>query len=131
MKEIVMILLLSGTAATNPALLESRAERVGVALCAAAVKGMPLKAPGPLAVQDLDGVGPDLTQRLRDLAPQLAPGCTARPIRADSPLSRGDGRGTHHLMVRVKDRDVFGLRLRYEPGEDRFHILGYWTPGPI
>ena len=99
--------------------LDARAAALVAAICSAG--GSIGTVPG------LEPFGPRLTERLSDLHGELAAGCTGTLVPGE-PNPEGDGWATHHLLLRVGDRDLLGLCLAYDARRDTFRVVGFWTP---
>ncbi|HEV7667408.1 MAG TPA: hypothetical protein VGS22_02710 [Thermoanaerobaculia bacterium] len=112
----------TGAASTGPGDPDTRAAAVTAAICSAG--GSAGTVPG------LEPFGPGLTERLSDLHGELAAGCTGTLVRGEPKSPGGDGRASHHLLLRVGDRNLLGLRLAYDPRRDTFQVLGFWRPTP-
>jgi hypothetical protein len=114
---LLIVLLLGCSVAGNP---DRRAEAVGAALCAS------IETAGE--VPGLVRLGSGLRDRLASLRGELSDGCTAEIRSGDAPAPLGDGRGTHHILLRSGGREILGLRLAYDRSLAGFHVLGFWTP---
>ena len=45
---------------------------------------------------------------------------------AFSPI--GDRKADACILYSTKEKEILGLRMKYDRGRDKFHILGFWTP---
>lgn len=120
---LVLLALASGWACAGPdsRLVESRAHAVGSALCASG------GTPAPVA--GLVRIGDGLRQRLSDLHGQLQADCSVDVRSGDAPGALGDGRASHHLLLRSGGAEVLGLRLRWDRRRGAFHVVGFWKAG--
>lgn len=101
--------------------VRQRAEAVGTALCGS--DGTAARIPG------LVQIGDGLRQRLSDLHGQLLADCTVEVRGGDAPGALGDGRASHHLLLRSGGAEALGVRLRWDRGRGAFHVVGFWKPG--
>ena len=46
----------------------------------------------------------------------------------DAFVSVGDRKADACLIYSVKQAELLGLRMKYDRGMKKFHIIGYWTP---
>jgi hypothetical protein len=71
-----------------------------------------------------------LNAKLDELGIRASSEYGALAVRGDAPAPIGDGRGTQHFFI-IRHRDkqrVLGVRLRYEPATQAYHVLDFWTP---
>jgi hypothetical protein len=123
LRGLVVLLTIPLLGFMEPEDVKRRAEAVGAALCVSA--GDAKKVPG------LASVGPGTKQRLSELRTELTAGCSADVRNGDAPPPLGDGRATHHLLLRKDGRAILGLRLAHDPGRDVFRVVGFWSPDRI
>ena len=76
------------------------------------------------------GPHPALNAKLDELGIRASSDYSAFAARGDAPAPIGDGRGTQHLFIirHADSQRVLGIRLRYEPATQTYHLLGFWTP---
>ncbi len=110
-------IVLSGCSG-SPAQTE-RVRAIVECMCSTAAKGQVLEE------------CPDLVRlvgaaKLAAMSADIQKGYTIEVRDGDAPYPLGDGRGTHHVLIRTGVTGL-GLRFRYDNQLDKFHILGYWT----
>lgn len=104
------------------------AESVGQYLIDAAVAGESRSLAGSTESPGIVRIGPGLATKLDDLGSVLSPSCSTQVGIGDATSPIGTGEGTHHVYIWCEGSAVLGIRLKYDGGAERFHILGFWTP---
>jgi len=100
----------------------ARIRKIAEQMCLAACNGETLETcPDVVLV-----IGAD---KLAAMSAEIRKGYTIEVRSGDAPYPLGDGRGTHHVLIRAEASGV-GLRFKYDQQRDQFHILGYWTLRP-
>jgi len=124
MKHLVVVLLLLtiiGCGGTTVGLNEART--LGSDMCAAAIRGETLSSAN---VSYATSIGPGLDGKLKSLSQNLAQGYSVDTYVGDAPSPYGDGRGTHHIIIRDHSgNELFGVRLL--ANGSKFDILGFWS----
>jgi hypothetical protein len=105
---------------------EARLQYIGEALITAAREGKAEDLAGSAELPGLVRVSEGLSRSLARLS--LEGSCGVRPMTGDAPPPVGDGRATHHLYLECDGTRVLGIRFRYDPDLDKFHVAGSWTP---
>ena len=105
---------------------EARLQYIGEALLSAARDGTAADLAGSTDVPHIVRVSEGLSRALARLSPESS--CGVRPMTGDAPSPIGDGRATHHLYLECEGRRLLGVRFRYDPELDKFHVAGSWTP---
>jgi hypothetical protein len=67
-------------------------------------------------------IGPDLQQKLADF---LASPARVKSVLWGDDSSVGDGKATSRVILGNAKQEQLTIRLRQEPGSDKFHVLGY------
>lgn len=119
------LLLLVVVACTSPSQQMEKAESVGDFLVAAGASGSIGAMAGSTEIPHVVRLGAGLVDRLQQIGLRLHD-CQSRVKPGDSPP--GDGKASHIVTLDCSGKSLLGIRLDYDSGEDKFHILGYWTP---
>ncbi|MFC1684719.1 hypothetical protein ACFL0R_04500 [Pseudomonadota bacterium] len=120
---VLLILLLLNSSCHGGEQIDKQAILVGDYLIESAVSEK-LFSVNKTGHPNIVRIGDGLKNKLLELRPELAKGCTSELLRKHK-----DKEASHVVLLVCDKKPTLGLRLSYDGDYKAFHILGYWTSG--
>ena len=119
----VLVLLNSGCSHTDSKRLHSRLEAIGRMIRDKTVDKSIAKYAMSRDFPDVVIVGPTLPSWFLECGGKITATSAIRIEKGD--FFEKDPRVTHSIIIMEDDQSGLGLRMRYDPDCDKFHIVGY------
>lgn len=124
MKYIVLLILSLLLSCSSSETINETAKSLGNYLVNASIDGS-IKNKDSTEHPSIINLSGSLKNKLLSMNEYFNPSCYTQVLSGDSSI--GNNTASHHIYIICDTQKKIGIRLKFDEGNNAFHILGFWT----